>query len=529
LQYDFMRIQSLPWYTIFMDAIDLSVFSSRIDAICEEMGVVLRRTAFSPNIVDRLDFSCAIFDAAGLLCAQAAHIPVHLGSMAYAMSSIICQVDWQDGDMVILNDPYLGGTHLPDVTLISPVFVEGKLQAFVTNRAHHADIGADSPGSMPLSSSLQEEGLVIPPTILVRKGELDRSVMQAITHATRQPQQAQGDFSAQISACQKGLSSLMLIIRSMGCDIFQQALVELNDYAYKLATASLTDIPDGSYYAEDVMDDDGLGNKDILIRLALTINNDQVELDFNGSADQVSGNINCPLSVTAAAAYYVFRCLMPDYTPACQGSFRNLKLTVPEACLLNACYPAAVAAGNVETSSRIVDIILAALAQAIPARIPAASQGSMNNLAMGSALTGNSWDYYETMGGGMGASAGKNGLSAVQTHMTNTLNTPVEVLERRYPVRIRQYAIRRNSGGQGHYQGGDGLVRAFEFLKPAQVTLLTERRRHSPAGLAGGGAGKAGCNWLNQKILPGKVSLDVHSGDILTIETPGAGGWGKRG
>jgi len=511
-----------------MDAIDLSIFSSRIDAICEEMGVILRRTAFSPNIVDRLDFSCAIFDAEGQLCAQAAHIPVHLGSMAFAMSSIISQVNWQHGDMIILNDPYMGGTHLPDVTLIAPLFFDGTLQAFVANRAHHADIGADSPGSMPLSSTLQEEGLVIPPTKLVRKGVPDQQVIQAIIKTTRQPDQAHGDFSAQVSACQKGLESLLLIIQAMGCELFQQTLIDLNDYGHKLSTASLSDIPDGRYQAEDVMDDDGLGSENILIKLALNISADQVELDFTGTADQVSGNINCPLSVTAAAAYYVFRCLMPDYTPACQGSFRNLTLKVPEACLLNATYPAAVAAGNVETSTRIVDVILAALAQAIPGRIPAASHGSMNNLAMGSAGSGHGWDYYETMGGGMGASQGRQGISAVQTHMTNTLNTPIEVLEKRYPVRIKHYAIRHRSGGKGLFQGGDGLIREFEFLKPAQVTLLTERRTHVPWGLAGGESGQQGCNQLNGKPLPGKISLDVVSGDILRIETPGGGGWGKR-
>lgn len=491
------------------------------------MGAVLQRAAFSPNIRDRLDFSCAVFDARGELSAQAAHIPVHLGSMAYAMRDIVAGIEWQPGDMVIVNDPYLGGTHLPDVTLIAPLFNAGRLVAFVANRAHHADIGAETPGSMPLSSHLEEEGLVIPPSRLIRGGKRDEAVMQRILSAIRSGHAGRGDFAAQISANRNGLLRLGELVDSMGADAFQQSLDDLNDYAERLAQATLHAIPDGEYSFSDVMDDDGLGHEDLTIKVILRVKAHQVSVDFSGTAGQVKGNINCPLSVAAAAVFYVFRCLMPPQTPACAGSFRPISLTAPLGCLLNAQYPAAVAAGNVETSTRVVDVVMGALAQALPDRMPAASHGTMNNLAMGTARGQQSWDYYETIGGGMGAGPGKDGISAVQTHMTNTLNTPVEVLERTYPIRVAEYAVRDHSGGRGRHLGGNGIVRSFAFLQPATVTLLTERRRHSPWGLNGGEAGMPGRNLLNGKLLPGKVTLKVQAGDTLRIETPGGGGWGS--
>ncbi len=512
-----------------MDAIELSIFSSRLNAVCEEMGAVLQRAAFSPNIRDRLDFSCAVFDAKGGLCAQAAHIPVHLGSMAFAMRDIVSSLDWHPGDMVILNDPFLGGTHLPDVTLIAPLFVEGELIAFIANRAHHADIGADSPGSMPLSRTLEEEGLVIPPTRLIVAGEMDDAQLQKIIGATRSGESGQGDLAAQISANHSGLQRLHELTGTLGSAAYQQGLVGLNDYAQRLATSALTHIPEGEYTFSDVMDDDGLGQQGIRIQVRLTIKAGRVHADFSGTAAQVAGNINCPLSVAAAAVYYVFRCLMPAQTPACAGSFRPITLMAPEGCLLNAKRPAAVAAGNVETSTRVVDVVMGALAQALPDRIPAASHGSMNNLAMGNDGRGGDqtgWDYYETIGGGGGAGPKRAGASAIQTHMTNTRNTPVEVLETQYPLRLRRYAIRRGSGGRGALSGGDGLIREFEFLQPATITLLTERRRHPPWGLNGGQPGKAGCNQLNGEPLAAKANLEVKAGDILTIKTPGGGGWG---
>ncbi|MES9835131.1 MAG: hydantoinase B/oxoprolinase family protein [Candidatus Thiodiazotropha sp.] len=509
-----------------MDAVELSIFASRLEAVCDEMGAVLRNAAFSPNIRDRLDFSCAVFDAKGELCAQAAHIPVHLGSMAYAMAQIVAKVEWQEGDMVVLNDPFMGGTHLPDVTLIAPLFHTGRLTAFLVNRAHHADIGASSPGSMPVSHTLDQEGRVIPPGRLVRGGAVDGDFLASIIRDNRNPGESEGDFAAQISANRSGLKRLARLIDEWGRDPFLAGLDALNAYAERLAREALKQIPPGEYRFKDLMDDDGQGNSDIPIRVRLVVEPDRILVDFSGTADQVPGNINAPLSVAAAAVFYVFRCLMPPQTPACAGSFRSIELRVPPGCLLNARRPAAVAAGNVETSTRVVDAVLGALARVLPDEIPAASHGSMNNLAMGSVSGELRWDYYETVGGGMGAGKRGGGLHGVQTHMTNTLNTPIEVIEARFPVRVVDYRLRRGSGGGGIRPGGDGLVRRFKFLAPTQVTLLTERRRHRPWGCAGGEPGAAGSNTHNGNSLPAKVTLQVETGDEIAIETPGGGGWG---
>jgi N-methylhydantoinase B len=508
-----------------LDPVELSLFASRVDSVCGEMGVQLARSAFSPNIRDRLDFSCALFDARGELCAQAAHIPVHLGSMAHAMSGIVAGIRWSPGDMVMLNDPFLGGTHLPDVTVVAPLFVEDRLVAFVANRAHHADIGGESPGSMPLSRSLHEEGILIPPGHVVRGGVVNRERLAEITGATRNARDAQGDFAAQIGANRRGLQRLAALVESMGEEAWRTAVDQLNDYGARLAWDALGTIPEGRFEFEDFMDDDGLGHEDILIRVAVERRDDHIHVDFTGTAAQVAGNINCPLSVTAAGVLYVMRCLMPARTPACAGTFRPIRMTVPEGSLLNALRPAAVAAGNVETSTRVVDVVLGALADALPGRIPAASHGSMNNVAMGAAGA-HPWGYYETLGGGMGAGRHGGGLSAVQTHMTNTRNTPIEVLESRYPIHVREYSVRRGSGGAGLRSGGDGLVRSYEFLAPARFTLLTERRRRAPWGLHGGARGTPGINRLNGGILPAKVSREARPGDVLTIETPGGGGYG---
>jgi N-methylhydantoinase B len=507
-----------------LNAVELGVFSNRMEAVCEEMGAVLQRSAFSPNIKDRLDFSCAIFDRSGELAAQAAHIPVHLGSMAYAMADIVNSCDWAEGDMLVVNDPFLGGTHLPDVTVIAPVFVDGCVVAFMANRAHHANIGGSSPGSMPLSTSLEEEGVIIPPTRLSLAQQGPDGLLALLGNDIDQ-----GDFVAQISANRVGLKRLLEVVASLGVERFYQALVQLNDYGERLAAQQLETIPCGEYRFTDYMDDDGAGVNNIAIALTLTVDQRSVVADFNGTAEQVSGNINCPLSVAAAAVFYVFRCLMPANTPSCAGVFRPIHLQAPKGCLLNAQRPAAVAAGNVETSTRITDVVLGALAQAIPERIPAASHGSMNNIAMGAAAGGGSkrWDYYETIGGGMGASALGDGLSGVQTHMTNTLNTPVESLEMHYPIRLVRYALRRDSGGVGQYRGGDGIIREFEFLKPATVTLLTERRRLNPWGAVGGEAAKCGENSLNGVAVEGKCNLQMLEGDRLCVASPGGGGWGK--
>jgi N-methylhydantoinase B len=380
---------------------------------------------------------------------------------------------------------------------------------------------------MPVSSRLEEEGMIIPPSKLVRGGAIDEAMMAHMTNATQHPDHAHGDFAAQISANHAAVQRLCDMIAAMGADKYLEALQALNDYAERLASNALADLPDGEYEFEDLMDDDGQGNEDLPIRVRLSVSGHTIHVDFTGTAPQVPGNINCPLSVAVAGVYYVFRCLMPVQTPACAGSFRGIHIEAPEGCLLNAKRPAAVAAGNVETSTRVVDVVMGALAQAIPSRIPAASHGSMNNVAMGHrGDNGTSWDYYETLGGGMGAGGSGGGWSAVQTHMTNTLNTPVEVLEMHYPLRITCYALREGSGGAGAHAGGDGLVREYEFLQAASVTLLTERRRHAPWGLANGRAGQAGRNERNGVALPGKISLELQRGDRLTVMTPGGGGWG---
>lgn len=511
-----------------LDQVELALFASRIRAVSDEMGAVLQRAAFSPNIRDRLDFSCALFDAEGRLAAQSAHIPVHLGSMAWAMRSLVEVTDWRPGDMLILNDPFLGGTHLPDVTLVAPVFHRGVRVGFVANRAHHADIGAESPGSMPLSRHLDEEGLVIPPSLLYRGGEPDRDLLAHLLAHFTDPARMEGDLAAQVAANRIGILRLQALVEALGETAFGAALEALDAYGERMARRLLDALPAGEYPAEDVLDDDGQGRFDLPIRVVVrrAPGADHVDVDFTGTAAQTAGNVNCPLSVTAAAVHYVFRCLMPPDTPACDGAFRPIRLQVPEGSLLNARRPAAVAAGNVETSSRVVDVLLAALAPALPDRIPAASQGTMNNIAMGSHAAAAAWDYYETLAGGMGGGPRHPGRSAVQTHLTNTRNTPIEVLESRYPVRVRRYALRRGSGGAGTHPGGDGLVREYEFLARAQVTLLTERRRHCPWGLAGGRPGACGRNLLNGQPLPSKVAMTVQAGDRLRIETPGGGGWG---
>ena len=507
------------------NSVELGLFSSRIAAICEEMGALLGRVAFSPNIRDRLDYSCALFNRHGHLLGQATHIPVHLGSMAYAMVDLVESREWHTGDMLILNDPYKGGTHLPDITLVAPVFVSDQLVGFCANRAHHADIGSDAPGSMPVSRALAEEGILIPPTLLMRNGEVIEDFLQSILQGLTSPDTSRGDFNAQIAANLLGAGRLQELVAVGGQAEFEQQESNLQSWAQSLVLQSLACIPVGEYQFEDYLDDDGYGHTDIPVKVRISVGNDGVEVDFSGTADQVEGNLNCPMPVTAAAVFYVFRCLMPAHTPACHGALQGVTISAPLGCLVNARAPAAVAAGNVETSSRIVDTVCGALAQALPGQFAAASQGTMNNLAMGKRGQ-QGWDYYETLAGGMGAAHDCDGQSARHSHMTNTLNTPVEVLELNYPLRIEQYAIRRGSGGAGKFRGGDGVKRQYLFLEAAEVSLLTERRRNPPWGLEGGQAGECGRNELDGQELPGKIRFQAVPGQTLTIMTPGGGGYG---
>ena len=523
-------------------AIELAIFISRVEAICWEMGAVLRRVALSPNIKDRLDFSCALFDRQGELFAQAAHIPVHLGSMAYAMKQLVGDVEWQPGDVLVVNDPYLGGTHLPDVTLVSPIFDQvGSEQtgarpasaqhkpplqpiAFVANRAHHANIGADSPGSMPISTHLDEEGILIPPTLIVRGGEPCRDEINRIT--SRAGGDLAGDFAAQMSANRVGAERYAQLVEKLGLRFVESSIEATNRYGERLARSRLKSLPAGTCHFRDLMDDDGCGAEDIAIKVAVTLSAERVDVDFRGTAGQVSGNLNCPLPVTAAAVFYAVRCILPAQTPACAGAFNCINIRAEEGSLVNARRPAAVAAGNVETSMRIVDVVLGALAQVLPDVIPAASQGTMNNVAMGNHRVNDPWDYYETMAGGTGGTPDGPGVACVHSHMTNTLNTPVESIEMHYPLRVREYSVRRGSGGAGLWPGGDGLIRELEFLADAEVTLLSERRRRGPWGLAGGGDGQPGANLVDGKPVPGKCQLSLRRGQVLRIESPGGGAFG---
>lgn len=512
-----------------LNSVDLAVFAGRLSAICEEMGFILQRSALSPNIKDRLDFSCAYFDRLGKMCAQAAHIPVHLGSMAYAMQGIVENFEWNEGDMVVLNDPFMGGTHLPDVTLLAPFFHAGKHLGFVANRAHHANIGAESAGSMPLSSSLEEEGVLISPVKLRERGEWVDEVVARLSCIEREPTgKLPGDFLAQVSANQTGLVRLQAWLEESRerAAFFEHGLQSLNQYGAELAAQALQRIPFGTARYDDVMDDDGFGAVDLPISVEIVHDESGLSFDFFGTAEQVEGNINCPASVTAAAVYYAVLSLLPDYIPHCAGVFEQIQFSIPKNSLLNAAPGKAVAAGNVETSMRIVDVVLGALSQ-LGGEVPADSQGTMNNVAMGGEWQGRRWDYYETMGGGMGAGARGDGLDAVQCHMTNTLNTPVESLEMHYPLRFIQYALRPDSGGEGRFNGGAGLIRELEFLAPAEVTVLSERRRHAPRGRHGGSEAKKGQNYLNGKALPAKFCASANMGDRLRIESPGGGGWGN--
>ncbi len=514
----------------------LEVFKHLFAAIPEEMGLVLRKAACSPNIKERRDYSCALFDQNGKLVSQAAHIPVHLGSMPLSVQAAIAKftLDLHPGDCIILNDPFLGGTHLPDITLVSPYFLEGASTpfAFVASRAHHADVGGMTPGSMPIAREIFQEGLIIPPIKLFRQGQIDPSVWDLILANVRTPQERSGDLRAQLAANQRGLQRFHALVSRYGVEEISLRMVQLLAYTERLTRQLLASLPNGTYLNKDFLDDDGVGAHPIPICVLLTIQDDEAIVDFTGSSPQVKGSLNAVYAITLSAVYYVFRCLLGLDVPNNAGCLVPIQVIAPPGSILNALPPAPVAGGNVETSQRIVDVLLGALAQACPARIPAASQGTMNNLTLGGfdPLRQKPFAYYETLGGGMGASPTTEGSSAVHSHMTNTLNTPIEALEYAYPLRLQQYAIRKGSGGRGLHSGGDGLIRQVQVLADVQITLLSERRKLPPYGLSGGKPGRPGLNRLlrqGQEIpLPSKGTFDLHPGDILSIETPGGGGWG---
>lgn len=521
------------------DPIRLEIFKHLFASVAEEMGTVLRKSSYSPNIKERRDYSCAVFDSDAQMIAQAAHIPVHLGSMPLSVQAAIQQYrnDLGPGDAVILNDPFRGGTHLPDITIVSPVFLQGDgeplLVGFVASRAHHAaDIGM-TPGSMPVGRELFQEGLIIPPIKLVRTGTTDQAILDLILANVRTPEERLGDLLAQLAANHRGTERLQDLVKRYGLPELYTAMQELLAYTERLTRNLITSLPDGRFSFKDYLDDDGITAQPIPICVAITIKNDQAVVDFSGSAPQQQGNINAVYAITLSAVYYVFRCLLGLDVPNNSGCLAPVQVIAPEGTVVNALFPAAVAGGNVETSQRIVDVLLGALAQACPEKIPAASQGTMNNITIGGPLLfgRGSFTYYETLAGGTGATQECDGASAVHSHMTNTLNTPVEALEYAYPMRVMRYEVRRGSGGAGRRQGGDGLRRDLQVLVNCQATLLTERRTHPPYGLDGGKPGQRGENSLlrgEEEIqLPGKGTVELRPGDIISIQTPGGGGMGS--
>ena len=529
------------------DPIALAIFQSSMHSIAEEMGAALRRTSISPNIIERRDYSCAVFDAQRRVIAMGDHMPVHLGSMPMSVKVAVEALSLERGDVVILNDPYAGGTHLPDITLVLPVFV-GELPDpvfYVAARAHHADVGGTFAGSMGPGREIFQEGIRIPPTRIVRGGKIDREVLQLILHNVRTPVEREGDLVAQIGACKVGERRLHEVVRKYGLASIADLTEELLDYSDRLMRAELRQLPAGTFTAEDFLDDDGVTEGPIRIAVSIQFKPDEgsVTVDFAGSDPQAGGSVNAVYAITYSACFYVLRCLLAEDAPATAGLMYAVTLLAPEGTVVNARPPAAVAGGNVEVSQRIVDVLLRALAQAIPDRIPAAASGTMNNLTIGGMhpkangpgtndpRNGEPFAYYETIAGGMGARPGKSGVSGVHTHMTNSLNTPAEALEYAYPLRVRRYSLRAGSGGKGRFRGGDGIAREIEVLTDCEVTLLADRRTRGPWGLSGGTDGAPGKASIMRRdgsveLMPAKFSTRLRKGERITIETPGGGGWG---
>ncbi|MGH9900632.1 MAG: hydantoinase B/oxoprolinase family protein [Pyrinomonadaceae bacterium] len=558
------------------DPTTLEIYRALYTSVAEEMGIALRRTAFSPNIKERRDYSCAVFDAGGRVIAQGDHMPVHLGSMPMAVAAALRETALAPGDVVALNDPFAGGTHLPDVTLVMGVFTEkaeGRKQKaagksrrtegsarfkapshspgttdrlppsafrlplfYVANRAHHADIGGATPGSMGMATDVYGEGLRIPPVRLVRGGRVSEDVMRLVLANVRASEERRADFEAQTGSLKTGAGRLREIVGRSGAREAAEYAAHLIEYSSRVMRAAIRAIPDGVYEAVDALDDDGAGTSPITLRACVTVRGERAVVDFTGSAPQVSGPVNAVEAITVSAVAYVFRCLVgAQDVPASAGLMEPVEVVAPRGTVVNATHPASVAGGNVETSQRIVDVLLRALSAAVPAQVPAASQGTMNNLTVGGIdlRTGAEFAYYETVAGGMGARPARDGMSAVHTHMTNSLNTPAEALEYAYPLRVRRYAVREGSGGRGARRGGDGVVREIETIFPARMSLLADRRRGAPYGLAGGEAGRAGRDFIvrggRARRIASKGTWELEAGDRVRIETPGGGGHGAVG
>ena len=541
-------------YISMRDPIELEVFKNLYHSIAEEMGAALRRTSFSPNIKERRDYSCAVFDGGGQVLAMGDHMPVHLGSMPMSVAAAIQRCPMQPDDIVMLNDPFAGGTHLPDITLVMPVYLGKPARSrssrtpdfYIASRAHHADVGGAYPGSMGPCREIYQEGFRIPPVKIMRSGKLVDDVLALLLNNVRTPDERDGDLGAQIAACQTGAQRLRELCDRYGTVRAKAAATELLDYSEELMRSFLRELPAGTYAAEDFLDDDGVSRDPVRIAVAIRVSpargekaarrtDTEVIVDFTGSFPQVQGAINAVEAITYSACFYVFRCLLREDVPATAGLMRPIRVIAPAGTIVNSRPPAAVAGGNVETSQRIVDVLLRALSQAIPERIPAAAAGTMNNLTIGGIdpRTGEPFAYYETIAGGMGARPTRDGVSGIHTHMTNSLNTPAEALEHAYPVRLRRYSLRPASGGSGLHGGGNGIVREIEVLTDAQVTLLADRRSRGPYGLSGGNDGTSGRTVIvhndgSEEELPGKCSVRLRSGESIRIESPGGGGWGQR-
>jgi N-methylhydantoinase B len=531
------------------DPIELEIFKNLYHSIAEEMGAALRRTAFSPNIKERRDYSCALFDSAGDVIAMGDHMPVHLGSMPMSVQAAIASCEMAPGDVVMLNDPFRGGTHLPDITLVAPVYIKERGHTmpdfYVASRAHHADVGGAFAGSMGLCREIYQEGFRIPPVKIMRSGVIEKDILALLLNNVRTPEEREGDLGAQIAACHTGAERLRELCARYGVDRAKRAAKDLLEYSEELMRAFLRRVPPGKYRAEDFLDNDGITDQPVKIAVTVSVSDPAktgrrpvatqplVAVDFTGSDPQVAGSVNAVEAITYSACFYVFRCLLADDVPATAGLMRAIRVIAPAGTIVNARPPAAVAGGNVETSQRIVDVLLRALSHAIPDRIPAAASGTMNNLTIGGVdpRTGKPFAYYETIAGGMGARPTKPGVSGVHTHMTNSLNTPAEALEYAYPLRVRQYSLRPASGGAGKHRGGDGIVREIEVLTDCEVTLLSERRMLAPWGLNGGNDGSLGKtsvirNGGSVETMPGKFSTRLRKGERIRIESPGGGGWG---
>jgi N-methylhydantoinase B len=508
------------------DVIALEVARNRLAGIAEEMGTVLRRTAYSPNIKERADCSAAVFTPDGTMLAQAEHIPVHLGAMPASVRAVLDKLGAEPGVQYAVNDPFAGGTHLNDLTIVRPVFVDGHHVAWVGNRAHHADVGGEAPGSMPAhATTVDQEGIRVPPMPAVKDGEWLASFLDPFLDATRTPVERRGDLAAQLGANEVAAGRIESMVRMEGTEGFARLSDALLAYGERRMAAALMDVPDGRYVFSDVME---WGDRDVTIRVAVEVDGDRLHADFTGTDDQIPANFNAVEAVTVSCLYYAVRVATDPSIPANGGAYRGISLHAPAGSLVNASPPAAVAAGNVETSQRIADVVLGALAQAVPHRVPAASQGTMNNILVGN----DRFAYYETVGGGQGGRPNGPGQSGIHTGMTNTRNTPIESLSTHYPFRITRYTLRRGSGGEGLHRGGDGIEREIEFLEEATLSLMGERRRHRPWGLAGGEPGRSGEDVLiraggSVEALPGKVTVEVAPGDRLRVATPGGGGWGR--